>query len=172
MDKPGEAALKRAIGMLEATLKRQIELHNAMKGVAENKRETIIKGDLEALEKVVAEEKQLVAEIEEEEKARTAVMPMVRRGLDMESEEDKLSDLIERMPEPERTRLEKVRLELKDAIEECRRLTRHNAELLKASLEHVEAFLRTVAEASKPDANYNRRGRRDLGGPTLLDRNA
>lgn len=172
MDKQAEAALKRALGMLEATLRRQIGLHRAMREVAEAKRESIIKGDITLLEETVAEERKLVAEIEEEESKRLAVVPMVKRGLDMPEGEDRLSDLIGRLPEPERGRLAMVRLELKEIIEECRRLTRHNAELLKASLEHVESFLRAVAEASRPDANYKRDGKRNLGGPTILDRNA
>lgn len=172
MDKPADAALKRAIGMLEATLGRQIGLHRDMKTVAEAKRDSIVKGDIEALESAVAEERKLVSKIEEEEEARLAVLPMVKRGLGVPDGDDKLSDLVNRLPEPERSRLEAIRLELKAIIEECRRLTRHNAELLKASLEHVEGFLRSVAEASQPDSNYNKKGKRNLGGPTLLDRNA
>ena len=172
MDKQAEAALNRAIGMLEAILGRQIGLHRRMLAIAESKRESILKGNIETLEKAVDEEKKLVAEIEEEEKKRLAVMPMVRRGLGLPEGEDKLSDLIERIPEAARSKLPAIRAELKDVIEECRRKTRHNAELLKASLAHVESFLKSVAEASNPDVNYGKDGKKGFGGPTLLDRNA
>ena len=172
MDKQAEAALNRAIGMLEAVLGRQIELHRRMLEVAESKRESILKGDIEVLEKVVAEEKKLVTEIEEEERKRLAVIPMIQRGLGLSESADKLSDLIERIPESSRGKLPVIRAELKSIIEECRRKTRHNAELLKASLAHVESFLKSVAEASNPDVNYRKDGKKGYGGPTLLDRNA
>lgn len=172
MEKSTEAALKRAIGMLEATLTRQIGLHRSMLEIANTKRENIIKGDLEGLEQTVLAEKKLVAEIEDEEKKRLAIMPMVQRGLDMPDSADKLADLIERLPEPEKTALSRVRTELRDVIEECRRKTRHNAELLKASLEHVDSFLKAVSEAVAPEVNYKRDGKRSSGGPSIIDRNA
>ncbi len=173
MDKQAEAALKRAIGMLEATLKRQISLHRSMLELAAAKRESIISGDVGKLEETVKEEKKLVAAIEEEEKKRLAIMPMVKRGLGLaQDSDDKLADVIGRMEGPEQQELAAVREELRSLIEECRRKTRHNAELLKASLEHVDAFLRAVAEAASPNANYNNSGRKARNGPTIIDRNA
>lgn len=172
MDIANEAALKRAVGMLDATLTRQTELHRSMLEVAERKRQSIIAGNLEELEKSVAEEKKLVASIEEEEEKRLAIMPLVKRGLGLTEEADKLKDLIEKLPEPERGKMTKTRVELKEVIEECRKKTRHNAELLKASLEHVNSFLKAVNEAAHPETTYGKDGKRGHGGPSLLDRNA
>ena len=172
MDKQAEAALKRAIGMLEAILMRQTGVHREMLGVAQAKQESIIKGDLEKLEKSVADEKKLVARIEDEEKKRLAVMPLVKSGLGIGDEVDKLADVIALMPEPERTRMTEVRSELKEVLEACQLKTRHNSELLKASLEHVEAFLRTLADASNKDTTYGKDGKRGGGGPNMIDRSA
>ncbi len=158
--------------MLEATLTRQTALHRSMLEVAEMKRQSIISGNLEELEKSVSEEKKLVASIEEEEEKRLAIMPLVKRGLGLAEEADKLSDLTDRLPEPDRARMTKVRVELKGVIEECRKKTRHNAELLKASLEHVNSFLKAVNEAAHPETTYKKDGKRSHGGPSLLDRNA
>ncbi len=97
MDKQADAALKRAIGMLEAILVRQTGIHREMLAVAEDKRLAILKGDLELLEKSVSEEKKIVARIEEEEKKRLAVMPLVKNGLDAPAETDKLADVIRRL---------------------------------------------------------------------------
>ncbi|MDR0362308.1 MAG: flagellar protein FlgN [Planctomycetota bacterium] len=171
MDKAAEAALKRAVGMLEAILVRQTDLHRAMLETAGEKRESIIKGDLPALEAAVFREKGLVAEIEDEERKRQAVMPMLRRGLGVGDDVEQLAEVAEKFHEPDRTRILSLAGGLKDVIEDVRKITRHNAELLKASLEHVDAFLRTIAEASSPDTNYRRDGSRPTG-PTLIDRNA
>ncbi|MDR3210946.1 MAG: flagellar protein FlgN [Planctomycetota bacterium] len=167
-----KAALKRAISMLEATLERQLELHRIMLRVAEAKRQCIIRADLAGLEKSVSEENKLVSAIEEEEKKRLAVMPLIQRSAGRPEGAEKLSDLINSLEEGDRGNLPTLREALKTVIEECRRKVRHNAELLKVSLEHMEAFLRTVAEVTHPDSNYTRSGKRDVSGPSLLDRSA
>lgn len=172
MDRQADAALRRAIGMLEAILGRQIELHRKMLLVAGEKQNSIVTGDLEKLEKTVADERQLVAGIEDEEKKRLAVMPLVKSGLGLDDTVEKLADVIAQMPQPERERMTAVRNTLKELLEACQLKTKHNSELLKASLEHVESFLRTVAEAANPDIGYRRDGKRAGGGPTMIDRSA
>lgn len=172
MDKAAEAALKRAIGMLEGILSRLIQLHREMSAVADSKRESILKGSVEELEKSVSEEKRLIDLIEDEEKRRQAVMPLIKNTLGVDASVEKLPEVIERMPEPERTRMAEVRGELRAILDECNVKSRHNAELLKTSIDHVEAFLRTITESAQKDANYGRNGKRSGGGPTLLDRNA
>lgn len=172
MDKQADAALRRAIGMLEAILVRQTGIHREMLAVAEAKQESIIKGDLEKLEKSVADEKKLVAAIEEEERKRQAVTPLVKSGLGADKDVEKLADVIALMPEPERSRMTKIRDELKEILEACQLKTRHNSELLKTSLEHVDSFLRTLADASAQDATYRRDGKKSGGGPSFIDRNA
>lgn len=170
MDTGDAAALKRATGMLEGILTRQTAIHRDMLVVAGDKQDAIIKGDLEKLEKAVLDERALVAKIEEEERKRLAVMPLVKAGLGAPPEVEKLSDVIALMPEPEKSRMTAVREELKTVLEECQLRTRHNAELLKASLEHVEAFLRTLSEETARNKTYTRDGKRGAGGPGLIDR--
>ncbi len=170
MDRQADAALRRAIGMLEAILVRQTAIHRDMLVVADAKRDAIIKGDLEQLEKSVIDERALVAKIEEEERKRLAVMPLVKTGLDAPAETEKLADVVALMPSPERERMTAVRGELKTVLEDCQIRTRANAELLKASLEHVEAFLRTLAEETAKDRTYTRKGKRPGGGSGLIDR--
>lgn len=167
-----DPALKRVIGMLEAILLRQTVAHHQMLKVADEKQNAIIKGDLELLEKSVVEEKKLVAQIEDEEKRRLAVMPLVLKGLNAKSGVEKLSDVIALMPEAERERMTKVRDDLRDILEACQLKTRHNAELLKASLEHVDTFLRTLTEATSKDQNYRRDGRRGGSGGSMIDHSA
>ncbi len=170
MDKQADAALKRAIGMLEAILSRQIDLHKQMLQVADDKRDAIMKGDLEKLEKSVVEERKIVAGIEQEEQSRLAVMPLIQTGLGLDKSVDKLADVIDAMPEPEKITMGKLRSDLKNVVETCHTKTRHNSELLKASLEHVEGFLRTLSEAAQTDVKYDNKGKRKGGGPSMLDR--
>ena len=172
MDRQADAAQKRAIGMLEAILLRQTAIHRDMIEVAEVKQKAIIKGDLEALEKSVADEKVIVARIEDEEKKRLAIMPLVKNSLGAGPEVEKLADVIALMPEPERERMTGVRNDLKEVLEQAQIKTRHNSELLKASLEHVESFLKAVSDAVSQDKTYGKDGKRSGGGPSIIDRSA
>ncbi len=170
MDKPADAALKRAIGMLEAILRREIDIHREMLTVAEAKRDSIIQGNIAKLESAVADEKNLVARIEDEENKRVAVMPLVKNGLGLATEVEKMREVILAMPEPERTRLMTVRDELKRIMEENQLKARANAELLKASLEHLDSFMRSLNDAAHKDGTYKRDGRKAGGGPSIIDR--
>ncbi len=170
MDSEAKAALKRAVGMLEGILERQIEIHKEMIVVADAKKESIIKGDIALLENTVAEEKKLVGRIEEEEKKRQAVMPLVKKGLGLGDDVVKIIDVIEHLEEPEKNRLLAVRTELKELLETCQLKTRHNAELLKASIEHVETFMKSLNDAIQKDNIYNKEGKRAGGGPSIIDR--
>ncbi|MCC8189285.1 MAG: flagellar protein FlgN [Planctomycetes bacterium] len=172
MEHQTNAALKRAIGMLEAILGRQSDLHREMLAVASVKQTSIVSGDIEALERAVAEERRLVGKIEEEEKKRQAVMPLIQSGLGLDPAAITLPEVIALLPEPEKSRLQAVREELKDLLEQCQVKIRHNAELLQTSLEHVDAFLRTVTEAMAPEVGYKRDGKRSGGGSSIIDRKA
>lgn len=169
---PKEAGLQRGLLILTAVLEKEIELHRSMVLAAGVKREAIISGDLPGLETILVREKELVAAIEEEENKRLAVQPLVRRGLGLGQDPGKLDDVINCLEGEAKAKLTKVRDELREVLNECRKRTRHNAELLKASLAHVDAFLKTVADATCPDANYGKNGRRVGGGQARLDRSA
>lgn len=173
MPTPAEAALKRAINMLEGILTRQAGLHEQMLALAEDKRDSIISGNVQKLEQTVAAERKVVTEIETEENNRKGVMPLLRSSLGLDQSVEKLADIIAAMPESERERMMAVRNDLKAKVEAVQLKTRHNAELLKTSLGHVEAFLKSVQEAARSGpANYTQKGRLSGGGPAFLDRNA
>ncbi|MDR1535601.1 MAG: flagellar protein FlgN [Planctomycetota bacterium] len=172
MDREKAAALRRGIGMLESILVRQIDLHREMLALAEDKREAIIAGNLEKLEKTVAEEKRLVSGIAAEEKRRLAVMPLIKAGLGLDDSPTRLGELLPGFPEPEGGRLAGIAADLRAAVEAVQVRNRHNAELLRTSLAHVESFLRSLAGAVRAGANYRGDGGRAAPGPAILDRSA
>ncbi|MDR2390481.1 MAG: flagellar protein FlgN [Planctomycetota bacterium] len=172
MDKQAEAALKRVIGMLEAILVREIGLHRELIVLAGDKRESILKGDLEKMEKTVTAEKRLVTMIGDEERKRRAVMPLLKSGLGLDNSVERLEEIIRVFPEPERGKMGAVRAELLEAVEAVQMKSRHNAELLKASLAHVEAFFRGIVESAGADSTYGRNGGRIGNGPAIIDRSA
>ena len=157
---------------LEAMLGREIRLHSPMLELAEKKRVAVIQGDLPGLEAILAEERKLVAEAEAGAAAREAALRTARVAVGLPETEGRLEDIVARLPEPERSRIGEEREKLRSLLDELRKKSRHNAELLKASLAHVEAFLRAVADAARADKPYGKDGRPTGGGGAFLDRDA
>ena len=160
------------LGDLEAMLDREIRLHEPMLELAEKKRVAVIQGDLPALEAILERERELVAGIEKAEAAREAALRAARVAVGLPETEGRLEDIVARLSEPERSRIGGEREKLRSLLDELRKKSRHNAELLKASLAHVEAFLRAVADAARADKPYGKDGRPTGGGGAFLDRNA
>jgi len=157
--------------LLEQVLDREAGLHERLLVAAEAKRQAILKGDLPAMEQLLREEQTLLGEVEREEKSREALAGRARASLGLPADA-RLAALIEKAGDPLGARLAAVRERLRAALDKLRYRTRQNAELLRASLQHVEAFLRTVLEAGDPDPQYGRDGRRAGAGLHLLDRSA
>jgi len=153
-------------------LGREIRLHEPMLALAEQKRLAVIQGDLPALEAILEQERKLVADVEAGEAARELALRAARVAVGLPEGEGRLEEIVSRLSEPARSRIGGEREKLRSLLDELRKKSRHNAELLKASLAHVEAFLRAVADAARSDKPYGKDGRPTGGGGAFLDRNA
>lgn len=164
--------MKTTLNDLEAVLRREADLHARLLVAAEGKREAIIKGDLPGMEALLATEQDMLRQVEDAEVERQRLTQAARHALGLAGDDPKLAAIIQAAPEPHSARLAQVRTQLRDVLDEFRFRTRQNGELLKASIEHVEAFLRLVAEAARPGAGYGQKGKKVAGSLRLLDRSA
>ena len=152
-------------------LEQETALHSQLLAAAETKRAAIIQGDLPAMETLLAKEQALIAEVERAEVERQRLAAEARRLLQL-SEDARLSEMIARAPEAEGRQLAAVREKLQGILDKLRQRTRQNGELLRASIQHIEGFLRTVLEAADPHPHYDSAGRRATGPFRLFDRSA
>lgn len=158
---------------LEALLAKHQELHAALLAAAEEKRQAIIRGDLDAMQHVLQTEEQLLAEVKETEREREVAAREASVALGLADESLKLEALIARAPAAAGRRLKQSQKDLRATLDALRRRTRQNRELLHASIEHVQAFLRLVMESLRPSPKlYGRDGKRHGGAVGLLDRRA
>jgi flagellar biosynthesis/type III secretory pathway chaperone len=157
---------------LNEVLALEAELHEKLLVAAERKRGAVLEGNLAGLEEILKVEQALIAQVEQAEEKRTALTAVSAAELELASESVKMSDIIAKAPEPFAAKLGKTRQRLRAALDTLRYRTRQNAELLQASLEHVKAFMKMVAEASAPSAEYGSDGRKKAGGVRLLDKSA
>lgn len=163
--------MNEALTTLESVLIRETELHAALLRESEAKRDAIIQGDLDAMEATLDRERELVVLVEAAEVDRVQAVEAVREWMGL-AEPVKLSDIIAAAPATQAGSLRRVHAALKDVIEKLRYRSRQNAELMKASMEHVEGFLRAIAEACAPRGGYGRDGRVHGKSASLINRSA
>lgn len=157
---------------LEFILKREEELHAQLLQAADDKRQAIVKGDLPGMERLLQLERGLIEEVARMEKERERTAAAVREQFGLSTSDGKMASLIAAVEEPHASRLSEVRQRLTAVLNKLRYRTRQNAELLKASVEHVNAFLRTVAGSGAPKPVYSRDGKKGNENIRLLDRQA
>ena len=143
-------------------------LHEQLYKLAEQKRSAIITGKLEPFEEVTKAERELVQHIEDIEKLRQQTVLIVAGELKISKL--KLIDIIEACPNHEwKDKLKNQRDSLKNAVEKIRLYNRQNSELLKASIEHVHAFMKMVGQASSVNPTYSTQGMQAMQGRCILD---
>ncbi len=161
-----------ALDKLTRVLSHETELHESLLKVAEDKRSAIIEGDLDLMEESLQQEQVFIAEVEKAEVERIRITAAVQAELGLTEEPVKLARIIEVAPDPQAGGLQTVHRELTEVVTRLRYRTRQNAELMKASMEHVEGFLRAVAEACASQVGYGSDGLKRNTSVSLLDRSA
>jgi flagellar biosynthesis/type III secretory pathway chaperone len=156
---------------LTEVLERETEQNGQLLEEAERKRTAVIEGDLDTLETILRREQALIAEVEAAEARRQPLAEAACRQLGLGAPV-KMARIIDKAPAPHAERLADVRARLRGVLDQLRFRTEQNANLLQASIRHVDGFLHMVAETSAPDPVYGRDGRRRAGEFSLLDRSA
>ena len=123
------------------------------------------------MEKVLTTEYELVEQVEAQEKTRMQLVEKMAQFLQIADRPVKMDMLLAKLPEEMTGDLRARRAELRDVLGKLRIRARQNAELLKASMEHVNAFMDLIAHAGEVKT-YNRRGGLERQQVRLLDRSA
>ena len=163
--------MKELLTRLEKILILQAQIHQKLLDEAELKRLAIIGGSIEDMESILAREKELLSNSEKAEAARQTVAGELKALLNIDEEPLRVQSIIDRVGR-EAPGLDKARQALKQIIEKLRYRTRQNEELLKASIEHVNGFLKAVNDATASNQTYGRQGQNGKGSLRILDRTA
>lgn len=166
--------MKAIIDNLEEVLRQEIVLHASLLEEAEQKRSAVIKGDLPELEAILQREQALIAHVAEAEARRQELVEQARAALHITEEPLKMSVLTTYLAKAlGDTAIKPLRQAgdgLKKILEQLRYRNRQNEELLKASIEHVNSFLKMVSQTSGTQT-YDRKGQ-NSGTLRLFDRTA
>lgn len=158
------------IDKLNEVLQKEANLYQQLLKEAEDKRECIIHGKLPQMEQILEREKQLLAVVEGLEQERLPLVEQIRKEHGVTEEPFKLQNLVDRLGEMAAP-LAATRKFLKEVLDKLRYRNRLNDELLRASIEHVNSFLRLLHQGINNHATYDRKGR-NSGNRSLFDRTA
>lgn len=156
------------ISELNAVLQAEAVLHQRLLEEAELKRSAIIYGRLPEMEQILARERELLAQVEQLEAQRMPLVEQARAMFDLAEEPFKLQQLVDKLGD-EGKELAATRNTLKEVLDKLRYRNRQNDELLKASIEHVNSFLRLLSKSGNP--TYDRKGGKN-NNRSLFDRTA
>lgn len=155
---------------LETVMRDHVRLHTDLLEAAERKRDAIIHGDIELMERTLAAEYELIRQVEAAEVMRTTLMEQIRTEWALEENPLRMRTILEHAPAEVRQPLAELHGELRGLLDRLRYRSRQNAELLQASMEHVNAFLRLVQDATRQNPTYGREGQREGASRSLINR--
>ncbi len=156
------------IAKLNAVLLQEAALHQKLLEEAEAKRAAIIAGRLPEMEQILERERAIIAEVNRFEERRQELVLQTREKYQITQEPFKLQQLADLLGE-EGKELAQTRQLLKEVLDKLRYSNRRNDELLKASIEHVNSFLRLLSQNG--NKTYDRKGNSG-GNRPLFDRTA
>ena len=159
---------------LAETLTEELELTTSLLDLAKDARAAIVSADPELLVRIVAEQEERSARLEETESRRIASARALGDELGLEGPgAPRLKDIVERAPEERGTRLLALGRRLKGAASQLRALGESNAALLQDSLEHVDHFFSVFVEACRQPTGYSAPGAQPRGAAAaVLDQQA
>lgn len=147
--------MERDINELEQILDGEIDAYSRLEKCVMDKKDILIKGDMDALRKIDAQLENHIVLVSKLEKQRQIVISRIGCGTST------LRDIIDGVNNKESaSSLDKKLLNLKDLVFNVKRYNDINAELIKHSLKLIEHSVVSIANVLMPESSsYNGKGR-------------
>jgi len=146
---------------LTETLSSMANVYNDILKTAQDKQKYIISGDIDNLESVIYQERNLAENIILLEKKRRYIMQSINQTLGPGDETPVLGELIEKIRDPYKNKLKEQYDAIKDAIMKVQVINKSNTMLTKHSLKFINNFIRTICSESLNDSTYRQSGERN-----------
>ena len=143
---------------LTETLSSMANVYNDTLKAAQDKQKFIISGDIDKLESVIYQERNLAENIFLLEKKRRYIMQSINQALGAEDKAPALGELIEKVRAPYKNKLKEQYDAIKDAIMKVQVVNKSNTLLTKHSLKFINNFIRSICSESLNDSTYQQSG--------------
>jgi flagellar biosynthesis/type III secretory pathway chaperone len=118
-------------------LQEEKEAHRRLLDLAREEQRALVRGDVQTLQRLVAEQEQVVSEVRGLERARLQLLELVAERLGRSVQELSLRELVAASPPDVGSRLEAQRNELTGVLRELADVNKANALLVRAHMEYV-----------------------------------
>jgi FlgN protein. len=126
---------------------------------AQVKKEHIISGDIDKLESIIYQERNLAESILLLEEKRRYILNSINQSLGNNSNSAKLSELIEQIREPYKSKLREQYDVILEIITKVEAINKVNTSLTKYSLEYINNLIRSICSESLNDSTYQQSGK-------------
>ncbi|MBC8548882.1 MAG: flagellar protein FlgN [Candidatus Brocadiales bacterium] len=151
--------LKNLLQNLSETLDKMILTYKDIFLTAQKKKEYIISGDIDKLESVIYQERNLAETILLVEEKRRHVLRSINKALGDHSDSTKLSNLIEQIQEPYKSRLKEQFDIIVEIVAKVEEVNKSNTMLTKYSLEYINNLIKSICTESLNDSTYQQSGK-------------
>ncbi|UFJ43374.1 flagellar protein FlgN [Brevibacillus humidisoli] len=143
------------IAPLYEVLDQLLDLHKALYTLADQKKEVLIKGDVESLMNITKQEGKLLRAVEQAEASRIEMVKRIYEAKGLPLINGTLQDLIKSTTSAdEKSRLQHYREELIRIVSELRQANELNQQLLEQSLSFINANLELLTDSPEEDYIY------------------
>lgn len=151
--------LENLLQNLSETLDKMILTYKDIFLAAQEKQEYIISGDIDKLESVIYQERNLAETILLLEEKRRYILRSTNQTLGNNSDSTKLSNLIEQIKEPYKSRLNEQFNIIVEIIAKVEVVNKSNTTLTKYSLEYINNLIKSICTESLNDNTYQQSGK-------------
>ena len=126
---------------------------------AQKKQEHIISGDIDKLESVIYQERNLAERILLLEEKRRYILRSINQTLEINNNSTKLSVLIEQIQEPYKSKFKEQYDIIVEIITKVEGVNKTNTTLTKYSLEYINSLIKSICSESLNDNIYQQSGK-------------
>lgn len=151
--------MKNLLQNLSETLDKMILTYKDIFIAAQSKQEHIISGDIDKLESVIYQERNLAETILLLEEKRRYILETIYKELGYDSDSTKLSDLIEQLKEPYKSQVKDQYDVIVEIITKVEEVNKSNTTLTKYSLDYINNLVKSICTESLNDSTYQQSGK-------------
>ncbi len=151
--------LKNLLQNLSETLDKMILTYKDIFLTAQEKQEHIISGNIDKLESVIYQERNLAETILLLEEKRRYILRTINKALGINSESTKLSNMIEHIQEPYKSSIKEQFDIIVEIITKVEEVNKSNTTLTKYSLEYINNLIKSICTESLNDSTYQQSGK-------------
>lgn len=126
---------------------------------AQEKQKHIIAGDIDKLESIIYQERNLAENVLLMEEKRRYIMQSINQTIGNPDFPPSLRELIEQLRDPHRSELQKQYAAISEVIKDVENVNKVNTSLTKYSLEFVNNFIKAICTETISDSIYQQSGK-------------